>query len=365
MQLLLTLRNAETFGVAEAQKRVSGSLSIGRGKQAGWPLPDPTRMLSAVHCEIRQDKRGFTLTDFSRNGTRLNGEAIVRMEPVAISSGNQIEIGPYLIGVGLDDGWEDSLGEKTVVSTHLATYGQGEKTVIAKSALPAGPAEEMVTLHPADKKPRKAAVLRQAPGNLLSRSTSSRKLVDAFCEGASIDPDTLAGRSDLEFATELGKIMRILVSSVHEMSQTMSELRTVIGSSEKSAVSLLDDGAAATGAAQKRKQTDRLLALYFGHLQADEASADETLGAVIDDAMRHNRALFFSMQTALFRLLNELSPAAIERDTNTGVLRSQSAKNWNAYVRKWEALNTGGEDGLLDVFLRYFSEAYDAKMQTL
>jgi type VI secretion system protein ImpI len=364
MQLLLTLRNADTFGVTEAQRRVSGSLSIGRGKQAGWPLPDPTRMLSAVHCEIKQEKRGFTLTDFSRNGTRLNGEPVAKMEPIVISNGDQIELGPYLIAVGKNDGWGDHTAERTVISKRAITETQGDKTVITTSRFPQTGAAADTIAPSAPKKAKQPAVPRPTASHAPSKDVS-RRFVDAFCEGAALDPDSLAGRSDLEFATELGAVMRNLVGGMSEISNTILEMRTVIGSSEKGPTTHVEHDKPSLSTAQKRKQTDRLLALYFGNLQSEDTNADTAFGVAIDDASRHNKALFFAMQTALFRLLNELSPTTIERETRTGIIRTKSAMNWNAYLHKWESLNTDGEDGMLDVFLRYFSEAYDSKMQSL
>lgn len=363
MQLLLTLKNADTFSVAEAKKHVSGSLSIGRGKHAGWTLPDPTRMLSAVHCEIKEEPRGFTLTDYSRNGTRLNGEAIARLEAHTVSIGDEIEIGPYLIAVGTNDGMESHRGEKTVVSKSQTAVVIADKTVIAKSNIAAGPHTASLISPRNIKNPKQVITRRPSPTQ--HTETITKRFVDAFCEGAALDPDSLAGRSDMEFAHELGSLMRNMVSGLHAISHEITELRALIGSSENTAPDLIGNDAPASSAAEKRRQAEKLLTVYFGNQRPENTGADVIIGEAIDDARRHNTALVIAMQTALFRLLNELSPAAVERETKTGIVRSKSAKNWGAYVRRWEALNRGGEDGMLDVFLHYFGEAYDRKMQDL
>jgi type VI secretion system protein ImpI len=303
------------------------------------------------------------LTDFSSNGTRLNGQVLVRMEPVIVSSGDEIEIGPYVIAVGRDDGWSNHLGDKTVISKRSMPAMPGDKTVLARLNVPTPRPPGETILPRSSKKPQPAAVSKPAPA--LRADASSRQFVDAFCEGAALDPEIMAGRGDMELAHELGTLMRRFVGGMQEMSQMIGELRAVVGSQEKSAMGILGDNVSSLGTAAKRKQAERLLAMYFGNLRADGAGAEEMLVPIMDDAVRHNKALFDAMQTALFTLLNELSPPTIERDTKTGVIRSKASKNWNAYVHKWEQLNTGGEDGMLDVFLRYFGEAYDRKMQNL
>ena len=54
---------------------VSGKrgLDIGRDQHLDWTLPDPTRYISAKHCEVRYREGGYWLYDVSSNGTFLNG----------------------------------------------------------------------------------------------------------------------------------------------------------------------------------------------------------------------------------------------------------------------------------------------------
>jgi type VI secretion system protein ImpI len=365
MQLLLTLVNAEKFGLSDAVKRVGGgsALSIGRGKQAGWTLPDPTRLLSAVHCEIKHEKGRFTLTDFSRNGTQLNGAALVRLEPASLTEGDEIGIGPYLIRAGKAAAAEPD--QKTVVVRNKVPESGspaflGDKTVIGggKSA------ETEWAVDPALSrqlgKPQAAPAKRPAPGRSASAQPGLRRFVDAFCEGAGLDPDALAGRADAEFAQDLGALMRKLVTGMQDLSHSVSELRAVIGSAERHGQG--DPGSGADlNAAAKRRETERLLIAHFGG--TDTGESGEALAAALDDAARNNRAAFHAMQAALFRLLNDISPTAIERETKTGLIRSRPARNWSAYLNKWDELNGGGEDGMLDVFIHYFGEAYDARLR--
>jgi type VI secretion system protein ImpI len=368
MQLLLTLKNAEKFGLTDAVKRMpsDSSLSIGRGKQAGWMLPDPTRMLSAVHCEIKCEQGRCELTDFSSNGTRLNGQAMERMAAVLLADGDQIEIGPYQIFVGKGAGASAEPDQKTVVLRTKAPQSvssalSSDKTVIGgRKSAETQWAVDPILARQLDR-PQATPVKKPAHKRGAAAHSGSRRFVDAFCEGAGLDPDALAGRADVEFAQELGALMRRLIPGILELSHSQNELRAVIGSAQKSSLGDFDD--APTGAAAKRKRAERLLAAQFEKSQGDDPTAGETLSASVDDALRHNKALFQAMQTALFRLLNELSPTAIERQTKTGLIRSRSAQNWNAYLRRWELMNMGGEDGMLDVFIHYLGEAYDAKMR--
>ncbi|WP_434623409.1 type VI secretion system-associated FHA domain protein TagH [Azospirillum sp. B2RO_4] len=76
-----------------------GSLTVGRGVENGWILPDPDLLLSRQHCVFEAAGSGFRVTDTSTNGVFLNGseEPIGRNASAVLSSGDRIRIGRFII----------------------------------------------------------------------------------------------------------------------------------------------------------------------------------------------------------------------------------------------------------------------------
>ncbi|PWC94843.1 type VI secretion system-associated FHA domain protein TagH [Azospirillum sp. TSO5] len=76
-----------------------GSLTVGRGVENGWILPDPDLLLSRQHCVIEAAGSGFRVTDTSTNGVFLNGseQPIGRNATAPLSSGDRIRIGRFII----------------------------------------------------------------------------------------------------------------------------------------------------------------------------------------------------------------------------------------------------------------------------
>ncbi|MBU2873107.1 type VI secretion system-associated FHA domain protein TagH [Marinobacter salexigens] len=70
---------------------------IGRATDCDWHLPDPLKVLSSRHAEIRFSDGHYTVTDISTNGVFLNGEAsaIGRGSTVAIKSGDCLRLGDF------------------------------------------------------------------------------------------------------------------------------------------------------------------------------------------------------------------------------------------------------------------------------
>lgn len=95
----LPLAPAFDVGVARLQFRdqdyplLGGSFTLGR--QAGCDLVFDSKYyptVSARHCEIVCERRGFTVRDRSRNGTLLNGKPITQQ--AALCPGDWIRLGP-------------------------------------------------------------------------------------------------------------------------------------------------------------------------------------------------------------------------------------------------------------------------------
>ena len=78
-----------------------------------------------------------------------------------------------------------------------------------------------------------------------------------------------------------------------------------------------------------------------------------------DDIKRHQTAVYAAMQPALARLLEDLAPEAIEEKASGGLMSSKKASAWDLFVARWDAKTHPYENGMLDVFLAYFSDAYD------
>jgi type VI secretion system protein len=80
------------------------SLTIGRGPDNGWVLPDPDRDLSKLHCTINYANGFYSVTDVSTNGVFLNGssERIHRGSTVMIEDGDTLRLGAYTFAVRIE-----------------------------------------------------------------------------------------------------------------------------------------------------------------------------------------------------------------------------------------------------------------------
>ncbi|KMO17926.1 type VI secretion system-associated FHA domain protein [Methylobacterium platani] len=104
--MTLTLRVLQApAGVPEIEARrldpEGGPLSIGRGRDNDWVLPDPDRHVSKIHCRIESGADGFYLVDLSSNGVFFAAEArpVGRGNRRALDAGDSFRIGDYRIGI--------------------------------------------------------------------------------------------------------------------------------------------------------------------------------------------------------------------------------------------------------------------------
>ncbi|MHA7772604.1 type VI secretion system-associated FHA domain protein TagH [Roseibium sp. M-1] len=76
---------------------------IGRHEHLDWSLPDPNRVISGKHCEVRYEGGQFVLYDCSTNGTFLNGSPTRMDRAHALRAGDKLMIGDYIIAVSLEN----------------------------------------------------------------------------------------------------------------------------------------------------------------------------------------------------------------------------------------------------------------------
>ncbi|HLW92873.1 MAG TPA: type VI secretion system-associated FHA domain protein TagH, partial [Roseiarcus sp.] len=77
-------------------------LDIGRDQHLDWTLPDPSRLVSGKHCEIRFRDGGYWLHDVSTNGTFVNGAQFRLSGPHLLRNGDRLTIGQYIIAVEVE-----------------------------------------------------------------------------------------------------------------------------------------------------------------------------------------------------------------------------------------------------------------------
>ncbi|MBI2343145.1 MAG: sigma 54-interacting transcriptional regulator [Deltaproteobacteria bacterium] len=87
---------------------------VGRDPECDIPLADPN--VSRHHFELEWDGTAFQLTDFSRNGTYVDGERVT--DTVPIDSGQQIEVSDYRITFSTTS---EPLTETTISQEHQPT----------------------------------------------------------------------------------------------------------------------------------------------------------------------------------------------------------------------------------------------------
>jgi pSer/pThr/pTyr-binding forkhead associated (FHA) protein len=84
------LRDRTLHRLVELGRR---ELTIGRGEQNDVVLPDPEKIVSRFHAELRPEGAGYVLIDLnSQNGTWVDAR---RVDRVSMRAGVPVAIGPY------------------------------------------------------------------------------------------------------------------------------------------------------------------------------------------------------------------------------------------------------------------------------
>lgn len=76
--------------------------SIGRAQGCYVTLTDHNRFISSTHCLISVYGSTFYLSDVSTNGTLINGNKILKNQPVSLYDGDQISLGQYEVSVEIE-----------------------------------------------------------------------------------------------------------------------------------------------------------------------------------------------------------------------------------------------------------------------
>jgi type VI secretion system protein ImpI len=92
--------------------------------------------------------------------------------------------------------------------------------------------------------------------------------------------------------------------------------------------------------------------------RAGYLDAKHSVDEAFQDLKTHEFATYAAMQKALARLLEELSPETIEAKVESSAFSSRKGRAWETFKATWEAKEKPHENGMLDVFLSYFSDAY-------
>lgn len=168
MELQLTLKGPERlFGGRRDACLREGALVIGRSAEADWPIPDPERVISKMHCRIEKDFDSFQLTDLSTNGVWVNETPVGYGLARRIENDDVIKLGDAVLTVRIVAGQP---GEKPAVPDVLPPDGPfGEMAGDASAASPA-PAMRQ----PAAETPATGVVLDDWWGPVAQRPVSAR-----------------------------------------------------------------------------------------------------------------------------------------------------------------------------------------------
>jgi type VI secretion system protein ImpI len=180
------------------------------------------------------------------------------------------------------------------------------------------------------------------------------RFFQGLAAGAGVTPDTFAGRDPAEVGHEIGESLKVCVEQLAQLlraraaakAMTKSSSRTMIGSADNNPLKFIPGSAEA-------------IDVMFSRRRPGFLSAKASLESGFGDLKRHELATYAAMQTALGKLLDEISPETISAKVGNATF-SKKSRSWEVFVERWEQKTAEHENGMLDVFFAYFAEAYDA-----
>ncbi|MFE8070117.1 type VI secretion system-associated FHA domain protein TagH [Marinobacteraceae bacterium S3BR75-40.1] len=317
---------------------------IGRSPDCDWHLPDPNKILSSRHAEIRFDGGVFLIRDLSTNGVYLNEASapLGKGNEAGIDDGDRLRLGDYEITVAVSPGDDEAEAASRVQNESIAqpmgesggaipegiglqtlaekpewsTGAQAEKDI--PDVLPAGLGERlMADTHVPIQEPSipeawhwgEAAGQEPAPSDTpvsSPRASAGQAELKALWEGLGLSQERGAGLGS-GFYRELGGLTRVLLDRLldllHARAQQKQQLRVAQTLFQRSENNPLKFSATAQDALDSL-----LLRPHAANLGVQEA-----VNHAFNDIMSHERALMKGVEAVVADILDDGNAAHQKR----------------------------------------------------
>lgn len=270
-----------------------GDVTIGRDPKAVWVIDDPDLLLSRFHCTISAGQGRVTVRDTSANGI-LSGDGKTRLKPsvdTPVDSGETLHIGKFLLKVDVDEEVEDKAC--TASGMQLMNAPMHDDVCHASSS----------AIRDGWSQPRAPS---PSPGTRVGELTDV-VLLEAFCEGAQLDPCYLAGEDAVEVMRRIGEIYQQVVLGLGELMNERASAKaqyrlesTTIGASDNNPL--------------KWAPTQRLAIDLLCNQQGGFLNGSEAVKECFEDLKEHIFCLLAGSRAAVASVLEQLDPAAIEAE---------------------------------------------------
>ncbi|MER9436571.1 type VI secretion system-associated FHA domain protein TagH [Mesorhizobium sp. M0618] len=343
MHIRLQINNVDALpaGISAGYAARDRSFKIGRDA-CDWTLSDPDKFISGRHCEIRYEAGAFWLHDVSRNGTYINGSNQRMIGPHRLVNGDRMLIGRYVIFVSIDE-------ERAATAHPSQGSTQREMPGATSRSLEFG---DGPFFDPTEQRSGQRGAASTFPSPPPLPSTSD-EVLRAIAIGAGISPELLRSRDPHEVAAEIGAVLRTVVEELTLLLKARAAAKMLAKSTQRTMISAADNNPL-----KFVPGTDDILEIMFARRRAGYLDARRSIEDAFRDLKTHEFATYAAMQTALSRLLDDLSPEAIGRKLPPTSFSSKKSRAWDAFVATWRTMEEAHENGMLDIFLAYFSEAY-------
>lgn len=222
---------------------------------------------------------------------------------------------------------------------------------------PSGPDPASLAAAPATPPPAAQTppeVAQAQPAQAPAGAGGLDNFIPLFARGARINPADLSHLDPAALAEEVGAVMRIVVEHLAVLLAARAKAKMITKSANRTM--LVADG---NNPLKFLPTADEILTVMFARSRRGFKDARGSVTEAFADLEKHEFATIFAMQKALGKLLEDVSPEAIESDIAKSVFSSKQAKAWELYVQRWDEKNEPHENGVLDVFLEHFADFYD------
>ncbi len=362
---------------------------VGRRTSMDWVLPDPGKHVSGHHFDIQFSDGTYWIRDVSTNGTYFQGSHH-RIEGAApLRGGERLIVGHYLIAVEISgmpaqpaDQWTATPQSQITDDTDPWDFGPSGLQPVNPLPPPAHDPRRLDDIAqdfvPLQQPPSVAPPMPEAPKPVpmppMTTPTETviqppprapepqapiadnREIMEAFCRGAGISPETVEGVDPVTLMEALGKSTRLTVDEIMAMLRDRANVKQFTRGGERTMRS-------ATGNNPMKflADADQAFDALFVKPRPGFLMGADGFDNALGDLRRHQVAVFAALQPALAEVLEGLSPEEIsERAETAGGLLSGSkrGRNWDAFEALWDEKASTGDHGMLDLFLQAFARAY-------